>query len=70
LSPVGDLASPVENASAAYFGTTAAPHEYFDQAGIFQQYGQNLRQTACTHLMVCRASDRHLELVAVVQLRA
>jgi len=33
LSPVGDLASTVENASAAYFGTTAAPHEYFDQAG-------------------------------------
>jgi hypothetical protein len=29
LSPVGDLASAVENASAAYFGITVAPHEYF-----------------------------------------
>jgi hypothetical protein len=34
LIPVGDLASTVENASAAYFGTTAAPHEYFDQTGF------------------------------------
>jgi hypothetical protein len=31
LSPVGDLASTVESASAAYFGITVAPHEYFDQ---------------------------------------
>jgi hypothetical protein len=31
LSPVGDVASAVENALAAYSGTTAAPHEYFDQ---------------------------------------
>jgi hypothetical protein len=31
LSPVADLESTVENASADYFGTTAAPHEYFDQ---------------------------------------
>ena len=30
LSPVGDVASAVENASAAYSGTRAAPHEYFD----------------------------------------
>jgi hypothetical protein len=30
LSPVGDVASAVENALAAYSGTTAAPHEYFD----------------------------------------
>ena len=30
LSPVGDVASAVENAPAAYSGTTAAPHEYFD----------------------------------------
>jgi hypothetical protein len=29
--PLGDLESTVENASAAYFGTTAAPYEYFDQ---------------------------------------
>jgi hypothetical protein len=28
LSPVGDVASAVENASAAYSATTAAPHEY------------------------------------------
>jgi len=31
LSPVGDVASAVENASAAYSDTTVAPHEYFDQ---------------------------------------
>src|SRR5215831_16152959 len=31
LSPAADVASVVENASAAYSGTTAAPHEYFDQ---------------------------------------
>jgi hypothetical protein len=33
LSPVGDLAFTVESASAAYFGITLAPHEYFDQTG-------------------------------------
>jgi hypothetical protein len=33
LNPVGDLESIVENASADYFATTAAPHEYFDQTG-------------------------------------
>jgi hypothetical protein len=31
LSPAGDVASAVENAWAAYSGTIAAPHEYFDQ---------------------------------------
>jgi hypothetical protein len=31
LSPVGDVASAVENALAAYSDTTVAPHEYFDQ---------------------------------------
>jgi hypothetical protein len=31
LSPVGDVASAVENVSAAYSDTTVAPHEYFDQ---------------------------------------
>ena len=31
LSPVGDVASAVENASAVYSATTAAPHEYLDQ---------------------------------------
>src|SRR6516165_2627212 len=31
LSPLGDLASNVESASAAYLGITVAPHEYFDQ---------------------------------------
>ena len=34
LSQVGDVASAVENAWAAYSGTIAAPHEYFDQTGI------------------------------------
>src|SRR5215471_3862751 len=33
LNPVRDAASAVENASAAYSGTTAAPHEYFDHTG-------------------------------------
>src|SRR6516225_3253560 len=33
LSPVGDVASAVENALAAYSGTAAAPREYFDQTG-------------------------------------
>jgi hypothetical protein len=33
LSPVGDVASAVENVSAAYSDTTVAPHEYFDQMG-------------------------------------
>jgi hypothetical protein len=33
LSPVGDVASAVENVSAAYSGTIAAPHEYFDHTG-------------------------------------
>ena len=28
------MASAVENALAAYSGTTAAPHEYFDHTGI------------------------------------
>jgi hypothetical protein len=34
LSPVGDLAFTVESASAAYFGITVAPHEYFDQTSF------------------------------------
>jgi hypothetical protein len=34
LSPVGDVASAVENALAAYSDTTVAPHEYFDQTGV------------------------------------
>jgi len=34
LRPVGDVASAVENALAAYPGTTAAPHEYFEQCGL------------------------------------
>jgi serine/threonine protein kinase len=34
LSPVGDVASAVENALAAYSVTTAAPHEYFDHTGL------------------------------------
>jgi hypothetical protein len=34
LSPVDDVASAVENALAAYSGTTAAPHEYFDHTGM------------------------------------
>ena len=31
LSLVGEVASAVENVSAAYSDTTVAPHEYFDQ---------------------------------------
>jgi hypothetical protein len=33
LFPAPARLEPGENASAAYFGTTAAPHEYFDQTG-------------------------------------
>ena len=33
LSRVSDVASSVENVSAAYSATTVAPHEYFDQTG-------------------------------------
>jgi hypothetical protein len=33
LSPVGDVASAVENVLAAYSDTTVVPHEYFDQSG-------------------------------------
>jgi hypothetical protein len=42
LSPVGDVASAVENASAAYSDTTVAPHEYFDQpsSGKCRKSGQ------------------------------
>jgi hypothetical protein len=40
LSPVGDVASAVENALAAYSGTTAAPHEYFDHTPIFHSPGE------------------------------
>jgi NADPH:quinone reductase-like Zn-dependent oxidoreductase len=39
LSPVGDVASAVENALAAYSGTTVAPHEYFDQTVVVQAGG-------------------------------
>jgi hypothetical protein len=28
----------VESASAAYFGITVAPHEYFDQTGLLTYY--------------------------------
>jgi hypothetical protein len=38
LSPVGDLASTVESASAAYLGIIVAPHEYFDQTGLLKYY--------------------------------
>jgi hypothetical protein len=34
LSPVGDVASAVENVLAAYSDTTVAPHEYFDQTAF------------------------------------
>jgi hypothetical protein len=33
LSQVGDLASAVENVSAAYSDTTVAPHEFLDHTG-------------------------------------
>jgi hypothetical protein len=35
LSPLGDLASTVESASAVYFAITLAAHEYFDQTLVF-----------------------------------
>ena len=36
LSPVGGVPSAVENASAVYSATTAAPHEYLDQTGVWR----------------------------------
>src|SRR6516165_7319271 len=46
LEPAGDVASAVENVLAAYSGTTAAPHEYFDHtsrwgAGCLSQVAHN-----------------------------
>jgi hypothetical protein len=41
LSPVGELASTVVSASAAYFGITVAPHEYFDQTTEWQVFADN-----------------------------
>jgi len=55
LSPVGDVASAVENVSAAYSGTTAAPHEYFDHTptrdhnGLYQRTASTASTTFCTH---------------------
>ena len=49
LSRVGDVASAVENVSAAYSDTTVAPHEYFDQTGSFRTWKEtpsNLRVAA------------------------
>jgi hypothetical protein len=37
LSPVADVASAVENVSAAYSDTTAALHEYFDKTAMTAQ---------------------------------
>jgi hypothetical protein len=39
LRLVGDVASAVENVSAAYSDTTVAPHEYFDQTITFSGDG-------------------------------
>jgi hypothetical protein len=44
LSPVGDVASAVENVLAAYSDTTVAPHEYFDQ-----RRAEELRATAAPY---------------------
>jgi hypothetical protein len=46
LSPVGDVASAVENALAAHSGTTAAPHEYFDQTS--RSRNKNMASRALT----------------------
>jgi hypothetical protein len=43
LSPIGDVASGVENVSAAYSDATVAPHEYFDQSGCIGQTEGKLR---------------------------
>jgi hypothetical protein len=40
LSPVGDVASAVENALAAYSAITAAPHEYFDHTTAERRINQ------------------------------
>jgi hypothetical protein len=50
LEPVGAVASAVENASAAYSGTTAVPHEYFDQMSSCDTRRKlHLRQIDPTH---------------------
>ena len=40
LCPLGDVGSAVENASAVHSGTTAAPHEYSEQATSFTAKGK------------------------------
>jgi len=51
LSRVGDVASAVENALAAYSGTTAAPHEYFDQMPLAVRAPSSavIRSPNCEH---------------------
>jgi hypothetical protein len=41
------VASAVENVSAAYFATTVAPHEYFDQTH-FRQRGPQILPVSTT----------------------
>ena len=49
MGPVGDLASTVESASAAYFGITVAPHEYFDQTVGWAKQSQMLDHNEQDH---------------------
>jgi hypothetical protein len=57
VSPVGDLVSTVESASAAYFGIIVAPHEYFDQTTTLMNALQR-NGDACGRIF----GERHPEL--------
>ena len=61
LSPVGDVASAVENASAAYSGTTAAPPEYFDHTGY-----AGMRRA---FEIVCAELTRSMQLLGISSVR-
>jgi len=59
------MASGVENAWAAYSGTIAAPHEYFDQTGFvklalrfFSVHIPQFRQRIDDRVIEARSSDR------------
>ena len=62
LSPVGDVASAVENVSAACSDTTAAPHEYLDQTGLFAHF-RLIRLIFLPRSGLFRADHRQLRLV-------
>jgi hypothetical protein len=74
LSPVGDVASAVENALAAYSGTTAAPHEYFDHtqadalfdlcAGVGVHGASSVARVRSRYALLSRAMWHRLKIIA------